>query len=137
MFLLKKTAETRPLSEVIAQNTVATRKNREQKIQTFAAKVYDKILEKIVYHSTHFSTNELKVSLNNIFSESGDKLFVEFSSGDKTVEPITSDEYQKMATIATDKLTSDKFQVITDRDITCNTQTVYSVLVSWEIPAPV
>jgi len=104
-----KPVETRPLSEIISQNTINVRKTRETKIQTFSERVYQKIVEKMTAHSLRSSINEFEVNINDMFSDTGDKLFAEFSSGDKSTEQINEEEYTKISENILQKLINEKF----------------------------
>lgn len=122
--------EAKPLSEVVAQNTLAFRKAREAKIQIFSEKVYQKILDKLTYHSTHFTSAVLEVNVTDMFSDAGDKLFQEFAGGEKNTEPLTNDEFNKICSLVNEKLTKEKFvsQVSTE---TVNIKQMHIIHVNW------
>jgi len=123
-----KKVETKPLAEIIFQNTTLVRKNRESKILVFIDKAYQKIVEKLNFHSNHFTTLEFKFNINELLSES------EFTSNDKTVESFTSDEYKKISVAIADKFLAEKFTVKSFTECDKENVTIYHLTLSWNLP---
>lgn len=108
---LVRTGESKPLGDILKQNTENYKKTRESKVKLISEKTYNKIAEKLIQQSTHSDVDNMIINVSGMFQENQGALLLEMLSGDKSFGELCHDEYTSICTFISGKLSSEKLNV--------------------------